>query len=110
MNFDLWRSLWHTNNLMLVIIGLNHAPFIQGDLLVHHLAQPVNDCTLNHIIGGAGIDDLATDVNCDPDLVNLDFLVCADGNAGNFGKISLMTEMETDAHRGTFWHCRLAPT
>jgi hypothetical protein len=45
---------------VLVEIRLHHSALFERDLLAHQLAQTVNDRTLHHALGCAGIDDVVS--------------------------------------------------
>src|SRR6188768_2111626 len=93
MDFDAWRRLCHSQHWVLMIVGLYYGSVFQRDFL-NHLAQPVDDRTLHLSFGGTGIDDVAANVSCYPDLIHFDLLVGADGDFGDFCKVPAMAEMK----------------
>ena len=108
MDFDLRRRLRHPQHWVLMIVRLHDAPVFQRDFL-HHFAQAIYDCALHLRFGGTGIDNVAADVARDPDFIHFDFLVCVDGDFGDFGKVTAMAEMERDAQRRAFRQLAFAP-
>lgn len=102
------RRLGDSKPGVLTVIGLHDPSFLERDLL-NHFAHAVNDRALHLILGCARIDDVTSDVAGDPYFVDLDLLVCADGDLGDFGKVTAMAEVEGDAERRTFGQGPLSP-
>ena len=66
------RSLIDAQRFHAVEVRLHDAAAIDGDRLAERGAEPVESGALRLILGTAGIDDLASDVADDPDMVELD--------------------------------------
>ena len=65
------RRLGDSEERVIVKIALHDAAAIYRDLLRHRLRQPVEHRALHLVLGAARVDDLATDVAGDPNLVDL---------------------------------------
>src|SRR4051794_39231675 len=102
------RGLRDSQQRMVMEVRLHHATILERNLL-NHLAQAIHNGALHLAFGSIRIDDLAADISCDPNLVDLQLLVGDQGNLGDLGEIAALTDMERKSECRAFWQLPLAP-
>lgn len=98
---DLARRLGHPHWQEFIQVALHRPSSVYRDLVAHELAQSIDDCALNLVDGVGRINDLTPDITGRPDLVDPYFVGPIDTDLRNFGEISEMAEVASDAHGRT---------
>src|SRR5512134_704721 len=102
VNLNCGGGLRHPKHLMLMEIGLLHAPRFEGDFLGHQLAQAVDDCPLHHVLGGGWIDDVAPHIAGYPNLVDLHAVLIVHAHIRDLGEVPEVAEVKRHAEGPPF--------
>src|ERR1700722_10409497 len=95
-----WRG-GHAEKRVFIEVGLDHATLVKTNLLTHHGAHAIDDGSLDHVVGHAGVYDLTAHVGGHPDLGHLDLLGGIHLHFRDFGEIAAVAEVERDASAGS---------
>jgi hypothetical protein len=109
VHFDDGRRLRHAHRGEVVEVALDDAPFVDGDLVGHELAEAVDDGALDLVDRVARIDDLRADVDGAPDLRYAHGVVGAHFDLRDVRDVAAVAELERHAQAGTLRQRRLAP-